>query len=69
MDVGESINPAIDIGQIEGGFTQGLGFFTIEELRYTPSGALITKGPGAYKIPGILKFFLQNYTIKNDVHF
>lgn len=52
MDLGESINPAIDIGQIEGGFIQGYGLFTIEELIYSPTGTLYSRGPGAYKIPG-----------------
>lgn len=52
MDIGDSLNPAIDIGQIEGAFMQGLGLFTMEELRYSPSGVLLTRGPGAYKIPG-----------------
>ncbi|XP_068222819.1 xanthine dehydrogenase/oxidase [Palaemon carinicauda] len=52
MDVGESLNPAIDIGQIEGAFTQGLGLVTLEELRFSPEGVLLTRGPGAYKIPG-----------------
>ncbi|XP_031575307.1 xanthine dehydrogenase/oxidase-like [Actinia tenebrosa] len=52
MDVGTSLNPAIDIGQIEGGFTQGLGLFTLEEVRFSQQGALWTTGPGAYKIPG-----------------
>nr|XP_048699342.1 xanthine dehydrogenase/oxidase isoform X4 [Caretta caretta] len=51
MDVGTSLNPAIDIGQIEGGFIQGLGLFTLEELRYSPEGDLYTRGPGMYKIP------------------
>ncbi|XP_071963030.1 xanthine dehydrogenase/oxidase-like [Antedon mediterranea] len=51
MDVGDSINPAIDIGQIEGGFIQGYGLFTLEEYRWSPSGELLTKGPGFYKIP------------------
>ncbi|XP_071963951.1 xanthine dehydrogenase/oxidase-like [Antedon mediterranea] len=51
MDVGDSINPAIDIGQIEGGFIQGYGLFTLEEHRWSPSGELMTKGPGFYKIP------------------
>ncbi|KAM6893551.1 xanthine dehydrogenase/oxidase [Xenentodon cancila] len=51
MDVGHSLNPAIDIGQVEGGFMQGLGLFTLEELHYSPSGALLTRGPGMYKIP------------------
>jgi len=51
VDLGESLNPAIDIGQIEGAFIQGYGLFTLEELLYTPSGHMITKGPGMYKIP------------------
>uniref|UniRef100_A0A803TZB0 Xanthine dehydrogenase n=1 Tax=Anolis carolinensis TaxID=28377 RepID=A0A803TZB0_ANOCA len=51
MDVGTSLNPAIDIGQIEGGFVQGVGLFTLEELRYSPEGNLYTRGPGMYKIP------------------
>ncbi|XP_072032537.1 xanthine dehydrogenase/oxidase-like [Amphiura filiformis] len=52
MDVGDSINPAIDIGQIEGGFTQGYGLFTLEDHRWNPKGHLLTRGPGFYKIPG-----------------
>lgn len=52
MDLGESINPAIDIGQIEGAFVQGYGLFTMEELIYSPTGTLFSRGPGAYKIPG-----------------
>ncbi|TRY88303.1 hypothetical protein DNTS_016695 [Danionella cerebrum] len=51
MDVGKSLNPALDIGQVEGGFMQGLGLFTLEELRYSPNGYLYTRGPGMYKIP------------------
>jgi len=51
MDLGESINPAIDIGQVEGGFMQGYGLFMLEQILHTPKGALITRGPGAYKIP------------------
>ncbi|XP_076022009.1 xanthine dehydrogenase/oxidase [Genypterus blacodes] len=51
MDVGNSLNPAIDIGQVEGGFMQGLGLFTLEELHYSPRGVLLTRGPGSYKIP------------------
>ncbi|XP_048480655.1 xanthine dehydrogenase [Plutella xylostella] len=53
MDLGDSLNPAIDIGQIEGAFMQGYGLFTIEELVFSPSGALLSRGPGAYKIPAI----------------
>ncbi|XP_066603767.1 xanthine dehydrogenase [Prorops nasuta] len=52
MDLGESLNPAIDIGQVEGGFIQGVGLFTLEELIYSPTGILFSRGPGAYKIPG-----------------
>eukprot|EP00057_Strongylocentrotus_purpuratus_P024304 XP_011678778.1 PREDICTED: xanthine dehydrogenase/oxidase [Strongylocentrotus purpuratus] len=52
MDVGESINPAIDVGQIEGAFVQGYGLFVMEDLRWSPNGQLLTKGPGYYKIPG-----------------
>jgi xanthine dehydrogenase/oxidase len=53
MDVGRSINPAIDYGQIEGAFVQGQGLFTTEEsLWHRASGQIFTKGPGAYKIPG-----------------
>ncbi|CAK7219419.1 hypothetical protein SBRCBS47491_003837 [Sporothrix bragantina] len=56
MDVGRTINPAIDYGQIHGAFVQGMGLFTMEEslwLRNGPmAGHLFTRGPGAYKIPG-----------------
>ena len=53
MDVGRSINPAIDYGQIEGAFIQGMGLFTMEESLWLRStGNIFTKGPGAYKIPG-----------------
>uniref|UniRef100_A0A6I8NPN3 FAD-binding PCMH-type domain-containing protein n=1 Tax=Ornithorhynchus anatinus TaxID=9258 RepID=A0A6I8NPN3_ORNAN len=51
MDVGTSLNPAIDIGQVEGGFVQGLGLFTLEELHYSPEGKLLTQGLDSYKIP------------------
>ena len=50
-DVGRSINPAIDIGQIEGGFVQGMGWLTTEELVWTDKGQLATKAPSTYKIP------------------
>jgi xanthine dehydrogenase/oxidase len=52
MDVGTPINPSIDVGQIEGAFVQGQGWTTLEEvLISSTSGSLITRGPGAYKIP------------------
>jgi len=53
MDVGQSINPSIDYGQIEGAYVQGQGLFTTEEsLWHRQSGQIFTRGPGAYKIPG-----------------
>ncbi|TPX43030.1 hypothetical protein SeMB42_g04892 [Synchytrium endobioticum] len=54
MDIGRSMNPAIDIGQIEGAFAQGQGWSTLEEPLVNPStGTLLTRGPGAYKIPSL----------------
>jgi xanthine dehydrogenase large subunit len=51
-DVGQSINPALDIGQIEGAFVQGMGWLTSEELWWHPdSGKLMTHAPSTYKIP------------------
>jgi len=50
-DVGRSINPALDIGQIEGGFVQGMGWLTTEELVWNAQGALTTHAPSTYKIP------------------
>ena len=52
MDVGDSLNPAIDIGQIEGAFVQGMGLFTMEECSYLSDGSLYTDSPTTYKIPG-----------------
>jgi xanthine dehydrogenase large subunit len=50
-DVGKSLNPAIDIGQIEGGFVQGMGWLTTEELVFDAKGVLRTHAPSTYKIP------------------
>ena len=50
-DVGTSINPAIDIGQIEGGFVQGMGWLTTEQLVWNDQGLLTTHAPSTYKIP------------------
>ncbi|MEO3428776.1 xanthine dehydrogenase molybdopterin binding subunit [Pelagibius sp. CAU 1746] len=50
-DVGESLNPALDIGQIEGGFVQGMGWLTMEELWWDDKGHLRTHAPSTYKIP------------------
>jgi len=59
VDLGSSINPALDIGQIEGAFTPGMGWSTTEELMWgdadhawvRPAGRLFTQGPGTYKLP------------------
>ena len=50
-DVGSSLNPAIDLGQIEGGFIQGMGWLTSEELCWDSNGHLSTHAPSTYKIP------------------
>ncbi|XP_057800195.1 xanthine dehydrogenase 1-like isoform X2 [Salvia miltiorrhiza] len=60
LDLGFPLNPAIDVGQIEGAFVQGLGWVALEELKWgdaahkwIPAGCLYTCGPGSYKIPSI----------------
>ncbi|XP_048200158.1 aldehyde oxidase 2 [Perognathus longimembris pacificus] len=53
MDACCSLNPAIDIGQIEGSFIQGMGLYTTEELHYSPEGVLYSRSPDEYKIPTI----------------
>ena len=50
-DAGNSLNPAIDIGQIEGGYVQGAGWLTTEELVWDDAGRLRTHAPSTYKIP------------------
>ncbi|WP_020682633.1 xanthine dehydrogenase molybdopterin binding subunit [Marinobacterium rhizophilum] len=52
-DVGASLNPAIDIGQVEGGFVQGMGWLTMEELNWNAQGKLTTNSPASYKIPAV----------------
>lgn len=52
-DAGNSINPAIDKGQIEGAFIQGLGWLTTEELWWNADGRLMTHAPSTYKIPAV----------------
>jgi xanthine dehydrogenase large subunit len=52
-DAGKSLNPAIDIGQVEGGFIQGMGWLTTEELWWNPAGKLMTHAPSTYKIPAV----------------
>jgi xanthine dehydrogenase large subunit len=53
MDAGECINPGIDRGQVVGGFIQGMGWVTTEELKYSDSGVLLSYSPTTYKIPAI----------------
>ena len=50
-DAGRSVNPAIDRGQVEGGFIQGLGWLTMEEVVWDDKGRLLTHAPSTYKIP------------------
>jgi xanthine dehydrogenase large subunit len=52
-DAGDSINPAIDIGQVEGAFIQGMGWLTTEELWWNKDGVLMTHAPSTYKIPSV----------------
>lgn len=53
QDVGDSINPMIDIGQVEGGFIQGLGWCTTEDIRWDENGNLLNHSPDTYKIPSV----------------
>ena len=52
-DVGDSLAPDIDVGQVEGGFVQGMGWLTGEELLFDDAGGCITHGPSTYKIPAV----------------
>jgi xanthine dehydrogenase molybdopterin-binding subunit B len=52
-DVGDSLNPDIDLGQIEGGFIQGVGWVTTEEIKWDKKGHLLTHSPDTYKIPTV----------------
>jgi xanthine dehydrogenase molybdopterin-binding subunit B len=74
-DAGDSINPGINLGQIEGGFVQGAGWLTCEELVWDDKGVLLTHSPDTYKIPAVgdrpLEFnvqFLQNAPQRNTIH-
>uniref|UniRef100_A0A4W6ETK1 Aldehyde oxidase 1 n=1 Tax=Lates calcarifer TaxID=8187 RepID=A0A4W6ETK1_LATCA len=69
VDIGRSLNPSVDIGQIEGAFMQGLGLYTLEELKFSPSGLLYTRGPSQYKIPAVCDMPLQfNVYLLSDSH-
>ena len=52
-DAGKAINPAIELGQIEGGFVQGAGWLTMEEVNWKSNGQLTTHSPSTYKIPAV----------------
>ena len=75
-DVGKSLNPAIDIGQIEGGFVQGAGWLTTEELVWSKDGHLLTHAPSTYKIPACsdrpisfqVKLFEQGENVEDTIH-
>ncbi len=74
-DAGDSINPGINLGQIEGGFVQGAGWLTCEELVWNDQGVLLTHSPDTYKIPAVgdrpREFnveFLKNATQPNTIH-
>jgi len=74
-DAGNSLNPAIDIGQVEGGFIQGMGWLTTEELWWNKAGKLMTHAPSTYKIPAIsdcpeafhIKLF-RNGNVADSIH-
>ncbi|HEV2611010.1 MAG TPA: xanthine dehydrogenase molybdopterin binding subunit [Noviherbaspirillum sp.] len=74
-DAGRSLNPAIDIGQVEGGFIQGMGWLTTEELWWNDAGKLMTHAPSTYKIPAVsdcpadfrVKLF-ENRNIADSIH-
>ena len=74
-DAGNSLNPAIDIGQVEGGFIQGMGWLTTEELWWNKDGKLMTHAPSTYKIPAIsdcpsdfrVKLF-KNSNVSDSIH-
>ena len=70
LDIGESINPGIDRGQIIGGFIQGAGWVTNEDLRYSEKGELLSYSPTTYKIPNIqdLPEIFNVDTIENPQH-
>src|SRR5207302_8257456 len=53
VDFGRSINPGIDKGQAVGGFVQGMGWVTTEDLRYSEAGELLSHSPTTYKVPNV----------------
>ena len=74
-DVGDSLNPAVDRGQIEGGFVQGMGWLTREELKWNDKGVLLTHSASTYAIPSISDApedlrvsLLKNATQQRTIH-
>jgi xanthine dehydrogenase large subunit len=75
IDIGQSINPGIDRGQVIGGFVQGMGWVTTEDLRYAESGELLSHSPTTYKIPHVTDLpplfnveFLDNRDNRVNLH-
>lgn len=76
QDVGQSLNPAIDLGQVEGAFVQGMGWLTSEELVWHPqTGALLTHAPSTYKIPtandalaDLRVALFENCNVEDSIH-
>lgn len=76
QDVGQSLNPAIDLGQIEGAFIQGMGWLTSEELVWhAQTGALLTHAPSTYKIPtandalaDLRVALFENRNVEDSIH-
>ncbi|MBC7857559.1 MAG: xanthine dehydrogenase molybdopterin binding subunit [Burkholderiaceae bacterium] len=74
-DAGRSLNPAIDLGQVEGGFIQGMGWLTTEQLCWNADGKLTTHAPSTYKIPAIsdcpedfrVRLF-ENANVEDSIH-
>ena len=75
-DAGKAINPAIELGQIEGGFVQGAGWLTMEEVNWKSNGQLTTHSPSTYKIPAVsdmpekfnVKIFKKGKNIENVIN-
>ena len=74
-DAGLSLNPAIDIGQVEGAFIQGMGWLTTEQLWWNGDGKLMTHAPSTYKIPGVSDcpedfrvHLFQNRNVEDSIH-
>lgn len=74
-DAGNSLNPALDIGQVEGGFIQGMGWLTTEQLVWNQQGKLMTHAPSTYKIPAVSDcprdfrvHLFQNRNVTDSIH-